>query len=579
MNAMIKWYPYFFLIVSLIFILIFVKEQKKFHQWIFTYWGKKPTLFRKLQLLTYVLATILFIGALADWRGDEVTMEGKKSSEKTILLIDNSLSMLAEDVRPNRYDKAIIMARHFLKAAPGHEISVVLFSDIVRKYVPFTTDIDLLDARVSGLKELYKNIGGSSNIKQAIREALDYIDPNPLARKGNIVVFSDADGMDEEFPLEIGPNISVAMIAIGTVAGAPIPVRSRDGTLSGHKMHQGQQVQSKMNQTFLDSLGKQIKNYKYWVVTSYSLPTSEILDFLRNKGINGEDGNQNMRTREVLFAWWLVPAILFLLLSLIFKRFKTWTTIQLIPLLFVMLSNPQDLLAQSNKVKEIIPLLDALKENQLDDLGRLSAAQKLQESGDVKKALKIYQETLENKPVTNVNKYNWLNYAQALAADKKSTEAINKMRQVQDYQETSSKDKSFEQKYAETMLSLLQSEEKEKQEKQEKQKEKKENNEDKEDNKEDNKDKQDQNDQKDNEKENKNQEKDKNKDGEEKNQEAEKKDQQEQQQKSRSERQKELSSLLKQLLNEDRNLQQKLIETSTKDSKKKNDRSDGIKDW
>lgn len=596
MNPMITWYPLLYIGLIVLVTLVFVLEQKKFHSWIFTYWGKKPTLFRKFYLLMYLISTLIFLGALADWRGDEVTLEGKKVSEKTILLIDNSLSMLAEDVRPNRYEKAILMARHFIKAAPGHEISVILFSDVNRKYVPFTTDIDLLDARIAGLKELYKNVGGSSNIKQAIREALDSLDPNPLARKGNVVVFSDADGMDEDFPLDIGPAVSVALIAIGTSTGAPIPVRGRDGVLQGHKTYQGQQVISKLNQQFLDSLATQIKNYKYWVVTSFSLPTNEILEFLQNKGTNSDGTNQNMRSREVLYEWWLVPAILLLLLSLILKRFKTWTIVSAL-MIFFLTNNAfvTTVEAQENKVKEILPLMDALKKNQLDDKGRLSIAQKLLEAGDAKKALQIYQETLEGKDINEGNRYSWLNYGQALAANKKSNDALKIMQQIQSYQEKKSKsspqnspknlrDEEFNKRYAESLLSLLQSQQQEQKEKQEQQK--KDQEEEKKDEKKEDKDQQGD---KENDDQKEGADQDKNKDGQnkqdqekndkDKKENSEPKDEKAESQKSRSERQKELSSLLKQLLNEDRNLQQKLMETTTKDPTQRKNSNDGVKDW
>lgn len=570
---MIKWYPYVGLLLSLIFVVYFYFEQKKFHQWIYIYWGKRPTLYRNLQLFLYAISTVFFLMSLADWRGAETTLEGKRSTEKTILLIDNSLSMLAEDVRPNRYEKAILMARHFLKAAPGHEISVVLFSDIVRKYVPFTTDIDLLDARISGLKELYKNVGGSSNIKQAIRESLDFLDPNPLARKGNIIVFSDADDMDADFPLDIGPSVSVALIAIATATGAPIPVRDRDGVLKGYKKFQGEQVTSKLNQQFLDSLSSQIKNYKYWVATSFSLPTNEILEFLRNKGIDGEGGSQNMRSREVLYVLWLIPAILFLILSYVFKRMKTWSILQIL-FVCILLWNiaPRVIVAQENKVKEIMPLLDALKANQLNQKGRLSTAQKLLEAGDPEKALKIYHETLENEPVNENNKLSWLNYAQALAANKKSYEAIQKLQQVQEYQDKQPEDKNFSKIYAESLLSILQSQEKEQKQKEDKEKKEKKDKPKDDDKKEGDK-------KPDDKKEGDEQKKDDQQKGdkEQKEKDAEKKDGQDK--KSRSERQKELSSLLKQLLNEDRNLQQKLMETSTKDPTQKHQGPDSDKDW
>jgi len=570
---MVHWFPYLGIALSILVVILFYVEQRKFQRWITLYWGKTVNFNQYVSLLLYLFGVVLLFWTLADWRGKEQLSQTQKIKEKSVILIDNSLSMLAEDVRPNRYEKAILMARHFLKSSPGHEMAIILFSDETKRYVPFTTDVDLLDARLSGLKEAYRNVGGSSNIKQAIREGLDYLDPNPLTRSGNIIIFSDGDVMDEEFPLEVGSNVSVAFIAVGTVKGATIPMRRSNGELQGYKMSGGVEVVSKLNQGFLDNLNKYIKNYKYWVVTSYSLPTQEIKSFLSKKNMKSE-GNQQMRSREVLYEWFAIPAVILLCLSYLLRWRRSWRSLSAIYIIFFFVPNIFDMpKAQENKVKELAPLLDALKKNKLEDEGKASLAQKLLQSGDADKATKLYSEMLDNKQITAKNKFDWVNYAQALAESKKIDAAVDKMNLLKDYMEKNPTNEDFQMAYRENLLQLMGAMEQKNQQEKNEQEKKEKAGEDKKEKSGQSKPGESDKENKENEKEKENNEKDPKKEAEPKPDENSK-----QPEKSREQRAKELSPILKQLLNEDRNLQQKLMNTSTKGDKNSTRNASG-KDW
>ena len=181
--------------------------------------------------------------------------------------------MLAEDVRPNRYQKALIMAKHFVKKAVGHQIAIVLFSDIQRRLVPFTDDIDLLDARISGLEDIDISRGGS-NITQAIQESIQYFKTtigDEKNQNGNILIFSDSEETQEGFQIDIPEEINVAFVGIGTLKGARIPIRNRDGRFQGYKRYKQKDVISKLDEKYIKSLESKIKSYKYWFASSYTV--------------------------------------------------------------------------------------------------------------------------------------------------------------------------------------------------------------------------------------------------------------------------------------------------------------------
>ena len=157
-----NYFPIIF-IVALLFSFLILKYEKSYFEWIKKYWFFTPSKGRTLKHFFYFSAVALLLLSLLDLRGREETMESKIPDQKTVVMIDNSASMLVEDVRPNRLKKSLLMARHFIKKAFGHRISLVLFSDTQRQIVPFTDDIDLLDARVAAIEKKPWREGGLFN--------------------------------------------------------------------------------------------------------------------------------------------------------------------------------------------------------------------------------------------------------------------------------------------------------------------------------------------------------------------------------------------------------------------------------
>ena len=167
-----KYLPFVIIGVVILGILQFA-IQKKYFSWIQNHWFKRPSKANILGRITYFLAFATLIIALLDLRGAPTKVESSIPDQKTIIIVDSSASMLVEDVRPNRFKRALLLARHFIKSSAGHQIAVVIFSDTQKRLISFTDDLDLLDARVAALDNI--NIrGGGSQIGQAIQESIQY---------------------------------------------------------------------------------------------------------------------------------------------------------------------------------------------------------------------------------------------------------------------------------------------------------------------------------------------------------------------------------------------------------------------
>lgn len=320
---------------SICFAAVIVYLNHKYFKWVKTYWFFERTWLNRFSTVFYILSLFLMLVSLLDLRGPEEKIKTNLPDQKTIIILDSSSSMLAEDIRPSRFSKAIQLARHFVKNAAGHQVSVVLFSDIQKRLIPFTDDIDLLDSRLAALENT-NAVSGGSNIGQAIAEAVGYFDTDGdrKSAQGNILVFTDAEESDGSFDLDIGNNLNLAVVGVGTAKGANIPLRWEDGSFRGYKTNKGEPVITKLDEEYIKKIGKNVKNYKYWIANSYSLPTDDIKNFFR--GIyNKSNGKSDMRVRPVFSHLILIPAIMMFCISIILGRFASFKTIM--SLLFVAL--------------------------------------------------------------------------------------------------------------------------------------------------------------------------------------------------------------------------------------------------
>jgi len=392
--------PTYLIPIIIIYILIvfyLIRRSIIYKRWIEDFWSLTLTKRKKFSKWLYLISLLLFLLSLLDFRGREEIVRGNIPDQRTIIAIDNSLSMLAEDVRPNRYLKAIQIARHFVKNSPGHQFSIVVFSDIQKRLLPFTDDIDLIDSRLAALEKV-NSVGGGSNISQSIQEIVNYFETSSEEElEGNLLLFTDGEESEESFDLKISPKINLAIIGIGTAKGSVIPLRYEDGSFRGYKESKGQQVVTALEEKSLEAILKEVKNSKLIIANSYSLPTDEIKSFFRSQ-FKKRHGNSDMRIRPVKSHYILVPAILIYVLSVITQFGKNYTAIKSIFILLVSVNvlaqpdNQKSSKTESPMTKELQEDLSRIKNGKANRNEILKTAENLLKGNKSKEAEALYDE-------------------------------------------------------------------------------------------------------------------------------------------------------------------------------------------
>lgn len=386
-----------FLIIFLaVYVFWFLRKEKRFFEFIKDHWFYRRTFSHKISTVFYILGLVGIVLSLIDLRGPEELIKSKTANQKTILLIDTSTSMLAEDVRPNRFKKTILLARHFIKNAVGQQISVIVFSDGQKRIVPFTGDIDLLDARLQALDSMNLERGGTG-LSQAIAEAIQYFRVADEELIGNILIFTDAEETEGDIDIQIPDSISVGVVGIGTARGSTIPVRDRNGNLRGNKKHKGETVITKLDEAFLKKLSSKISSYRFWIASSYSLPTSEILDFF-NRQFKLKTSQNQFRVKPVLTHYLLIPSLLLMALSMLLRMKNPF----LVVLVIVVMSNfSLETYAQEKeepkKSEEILKLEKRFATGEMSKEEKLNLAQEYYKNNFFNEAETLYSETLSNE--------------------------------------------------------------------------------------------------------------------------------------------------------------------------------------
>ena len=580
MSFVYQQYLLVVLAALIIYALLIIKQENKFYQFVERFWFKKRSIFSYLSQVFFLLGFTLLSLSLLDLRGPEERIKTQVPSKRTIMLIDTSASMLAEDVRPSRLEKAVLLAKHFARKAVGHQISVIVFSEIQKKIVPFTADLDLIDSRLESIKGL-KNHYGTSALSVAVQEAIQSFKDGSTEIQGNILVLTDGEETAEGIDLKIPEGVYVAFVGIGTENGGRIPLDDKRGMRYGYKHFKGKDVITKLDNSFFKNIVTNNPRTQYWHADTYALPSEEIVSFFDAELTKGQE-SQDMVIRPVFMQWLVVPAIVLLILSYLMKMIKVFA---LVAIVLIQPGYAADDVQEKPMPEVIVKGLEQLQQGRLNRNEKMGLAYELQKNNYNAQALKLYQEERQN-----LSPEQQFNYGTALLSNKDYARGFSVYKEMLEDQETSSE---LKEKIAQNTLLFLQSQKQEKEQQSKKQDKN---------NKEKNEDESQQNSQENSSGE---QSKDMNQDNDEKSQEEKPGDQGKDQEKDKEQNKdkdqgqqekkgeddkgeddkpqdrplppKKLPAKLKQLMSDDRKLQMEMIERGTKDMNKR--KSNSSKDW
>ncbi|HAM35631.1 MAG TPA: hypothetical protein DEB40_03610 [Elusimicrobia bacterium] len=248
---------------------------------------------RRLKAAAQTAALALIFIALAgpQWGVELVTT--KASVRQVVIAVDVSLSMLAEDVSPNRMEKSKNELSLLLDSLRGNRVGIAAFAGDAGMICPLTSDIDAAKQILGGLSVGSIPTPGTA-IGTAVRTAAE-----ALGRySGGKAVVLLTDGEDHHTdPLgaaaeAAASGIKIYAIGIGTPEGTPLPIKEAgSNALTGYKKdRKGQTVISRLGEKTLMEMA-QATGGAYWRASPSADEVADIarqIDALeKSQGVSG----------------------------------------------------------------------------------------------------------------------------------------------------------------------------------------------------------------------------------------------------------------------------------------------------
>jgi Ca-activated chloride channel family protein len=269
---------------------------------------------KKLKALLLLLALTFIILAAARPQFGSKLVEIKQKASDVVIAVDVSKSMLAEDIKPNRLERAKTLLSMLANQLGGNRVGIVAFAGASFWQCPLTLDLasvnlflDIMDTNLIPLPGT--SIGG------AIRLGLKGLANSAPGTKA-IVLLTDGEDHDSDpmgaAELAASQGVKIFTIGFGSTGGEPIPFKDETGKFAGYKKNKkGEVVMSKMDEALLSKIASTTGG-EYFKAEGGNVDVIRIVD-----GINGLDkrkaSSRLNRQLEDRYQYFLFLGLLFLL--------------------------------------------------------------------------------------------------------------------------------------------------------------------------------------------------------------------------------------------------------------------------
>jgi len=246
------------------------------------------------------------------------------------IAMDISNSMLCEDIKPNRLERAKLWAESLIKTLASDRVGTILFAGHAFLQSPLTTDYGSATMFIrSAHPELITHQG--TNLEEAISTALENFS-NEKDVQRVLFILSDGEDNEESAPQAMAAaekakekNVAIFTVGTGTTAGGLIPVFTPNNMEEYKRDETGKPVVTKLNVGTLQNLSR-LTHGKYYSIQEGDAVLSDIKFELANME------KQRIAERaysefESYFQYLLIPGLMLLLIEFLlgiqwFKRFK-----------------------------------------------------------------------------------------------------------------------------------------------------------------------------------------------------------------------------------------------------------------
>ena len=241
----------------------------------------------------------------------------KRRGLDIVVAMDVSLSMYAEDIKPNRLARSKAEIGKFVDQLGGDRVALVAFAGDAFLQCPLTSDysafrifLDVLDPN------LIETPG--TDIASAIEASAKAFDPTD--RKYRVLLLltdgEDHSGLAEKAAEEAAKNgVIIYTVGIGLPSGVPIPLKDENGVVSYKKDAEGNIVASRMDPDLLKKIA-QLTGGKFYHAEPGHYELLDVLKEINNMEKRETDADKFTRFED-RYQWPLAIALLLLAIEML----------------------------------------------------------------------------------------------------------------------------------------------------------------------------------------------------------------------------------------------------------------------
>jgi Ca-activated chloride channel family protein len=278
---------------------------------------------RWTKFIIILIALTCLVFAAANPQVGTKMQEVKQTGIDVFILLDVSNSMMAEDIKPNRLEKAKYQISNLINKLRGDRIGLIIFAGQAYVQIPLTTDYSAANLFLSAV-----DVNSVPSQGTAIAAAINLATASFDTLSTQKVIIAITDGEDHEGDVEkavesaVEREIKIYTIGLGSQEGVPIPIYTNRNQLVGFKKDgSGNTVLTRLDEDVLRKIAYD-GNGQYYRGTNYEDYLDKIYTELSELE-QTEFGVKKVTDYEDRFYYFLIPALILLILELFISDKKS----------------------------------------------------------------------------------------------------------------------------------------------------------------------------------------------------------------------------------------------------------------
>jgi Ca-activated chloride channel family protein len=280
---------------------------------------------RYLKASLFLAAVLFIVFSLTRLAWNEKPEVIERKGRDVVFLLDVSKSMLAEDLVPNRLERAKLAIEDCVDRLQGDRVALVAFSGSAAIKCPLTLDYGFFKMMLEDISTESVTRGGTM-IGDALRTVMTDIFDEQAKQYKDVILITDGEDHDS-FPVEAAKKAGdkgIRLIAIGLGdehEGKRIPVTNEKGEKTFLK-YQGQEIWSKLDADTLRKMVNATPGGRYLNVATGSIDLGDVYTQLIASADKKPLESETIKRYEEKYQIFLAIGLILLFLEMVIPERK-----------------------------------------------------------------------------------------------------------------------------------------------------------------------------------------------------------------------------------------------------------------